>query len=108
MGILVRSQLIVVQARWWFWRFTVWACELRRLLLSSASSQHAYFAGGANFQHGGFVEDLHQSVIDVAGGKPAVATRSDEGMGSIGARVGLPVVDADTLDTCLVTSYNGS
>ncbi|KAL1792986.1 hypothetical protein ACET3X_009493 [Alternaria dauci] len=29
-------------------------------------------------------------------------------MSSIGARVGLPVVDVDTLETCLVTSYNGA
>ena len=29
-------------------------------------------------------------------------------MSSIGARIGLPVVDANTLDTCLVTSYNGA
>ncbi|KAF3038250.1 hypothetical protein E8E11_001965 [Didymella keratinophila] len=29
-------------------------------------------------------------------------------MSSIGARIGLPVVDAETLETCLVTSYNGA
>ena len=29
-------------------------------------------------------------------------------MSSIGARVGMPVVDLNTLETCLVTSYNGA
>jgi hypothetical protein len=29
-------------------------------------------------------------------------------MSSIGARTGFPVIDADTLETCLVTSYNGA
>lgn len=29
-------------------------------------------------------------------------------MSSIGARIGFPVVDADTLETCVVTSYNGA
>lgn len=29
-------------------------------------------------------------------------------MSSIGSRTGFPVVNADTLETCLVTSYNGA
>lgn len=29
-------------------------------------------------------------------------------MSSIGARTGFPVVNADTLETCVVTSYNGA
>lgn len=29
-------------------------------------------------------------------------------MSSIGARIGFPVVDANTLETCVVTSYNGA
>jgi hypothetical protein len=29
-------------------------------------------------------------------------------MSSIGARIGFPVVNADTLETCIVTSYNGA
>lgn len=29
-------------------------------------------------------------------------------MTALGARVGFPVVDVETLETCLITSYNGA
>lgn len=57
-------------------------------------------------RHGRFpASDIEDALAEIFG----EATMLDlQYVSSIGARVGLPVVDAETLDTCLVTSYNGT
>ncbi|KAJ5047776.1 hypothetical protein J3E72DRAFT_204316 [Bipolaris maydis] len=66
----------------------------------------ALYALVTSWRHGRFPSsDIEGALAELFG----EATMLDlQYVSSIGARVGLPVVDADTLDTCLVTSYNGS
>jgi hypothetical protein len=74
-----------------------------QLGLGLAATVHALIT---SCRHGRFpASDIDDALMEIFD----EATMLDlEYMSSIGARVGLPVVDADTLDTCLVTSYNGA
>ncbi|RYN61291.1 hypothetical protein AA0117_g13033 [Alternaria alternata] len=74
-----------------------------RLGLGLAATAHALITSCRNGRFpASDIDDALMEIFDEA-------TMLDlEYMSSIGARVGLPVVDVDTLDTCLVTSYNGA
>jgi hypothetical protein len=60
----------------------------------------------AAYSNGKFpAKDIDDSLHELFGG----ATMLEHPyMTAIGARIGFPVVNLDTLDTCIVTSYNGA
>lgn len=66
----------------------------------------AAYALIASYRHGQFpAGDIDGALSDLLGD----STMLDHPyMSSIGARIGFPVVNADTLETCMVTSYNGA
>lgn len=65
----------------------------------------AAHAALTSYQNGQFpAEDIDEPLAEIFG---ETTTLEHAYMSSVGARVGFPVVNVDTLNTCLVTSYNG-